>query len=135
RIGDVLARLPLDRVWEVHLAGLEFAHGHWLDAHAGGIDDELIAIAGEVVVSLPNVGAILFEISSDRLADFGERGLLREMERLHRLWEQTRPGSPAKTALGRSFAETQLPEPKAWERLIASRMLPEHDRPSGGEGE
>ena len=28
KIGDVLANLPLERIWEVHLAGIEFAHGH-----------------------------------------------------------------------------------------------------------
>ena len=43
RSAMYLAKLPLERVWEVHLAGIEFAHGHWLDAHSGGIDPELAA--------------------------------------------------------------------------------------------
>ena len=65
-IHDVLVRLPFERVWEVHLAGLEFAHGHWLDAHSNEIDDELVDIASDVVADLPNLGAIIFEIAPDR---------------------------------------------------------------------
>ena len=79
-IGDVLEELPLERVWEMHLAGIEFAHGHWLDAHSGAIDPDLAALAREVVPSLPNLGAIIFEIAPDRLAGFGAAALLREME-------------------------------------------------------
>ncbi len=129
RISDVLADLPLERVWEVHFAGLEFAHGHWLDAHAGGIDDELIAIAEEVIPGLPNLGAILFEVSSDRLPSFGERGLLREMEKLHRLWDSNHPATLTRAAARRSFAEPAAPTPEEWERLIASHLLPADDRP------
>ena len=69
-IHDVLVRLPFERVWEVHLAGLEFAHGHWLDAHSNGIDDELVDIASDVVADLPNLGAIIFEIAPDRIDQF-----------------------------------------------------------------
>ena len=75
-IHDVLACLPLERVWEVHLAGLEFAHGHWLDAHSNAVDDELVEIASDVVADLPNLGAIIFEIAPDRVDRFGERNWL-----------------------------------------------------------
>jgi uncharacterized protein len=89
KIGDVLAELPLERVWEVHLAGIEFAHGYWLDAHSRGIDPELAGIAAEIVASLPNLGAIIFEIAPDRVSAFGAKAFLREMEMLHRLWDAT----------------------------------------------
>jgi uncharacterized protein (UPF0276 family) len=128
-ISEVLRSLPLERVWEVHLAGLEFAHGHWLDAHAGGIDGELIAIAAEVIASLPSLGALVFEIASDRLSDFGAKEFLQEMEKLHRLWEMNRTASPTKAAAQQPCAGSSFPSPEAWERLIAAHMLPADDRP------
>ena len=128
-LSDVLRSLPLERVWEIHLAGLEFAHDHWLDAHAGGIDADLIAIAAEVVSSLPNLGAITFEISSDRLSVFGAKEFLREIEKLHRLWERIPIASPAKVAAQQPRVGSPSPSPESWEELIAVHMLPVDDRP------
>jgi uncharacterized protein len=131
KIGDVLAKLPLERVWEVHLAGIEFAHGYWLDAHSRGIDPELAGIAAEIVASLPNLGAIIFEIAPDRVSGFGAKAFLRELETLHRLWDATPPvaAAPATVAAGPPFTGLASPTPDAWERLIADRMLPAGDRP------
>jgi len=133
KIGDVLSKLPLERVWEVHLAGIEFAHGHWLDAHSGGIDPELAGIAAEIVASLPNLGAIIFEIASDRVSRFGSTAFLREMEILHRLWDTKPPvlAAPATVAAQPPFTELGAPTPEAWERFIADRMLPAGHRPAG----
>src|SRR3546814_256555 len=33
-VDDVLATLPLERVWEIHLAGGDAVDGYWLDAHS-----------------------------------------------------------------------------------------------------
>jgi uncharacterized protein (UPF0276 family) len=132
KIDDVLARLPLERVWEVHLAGLEFAHGHWLDAHSNGIDPELAEFALDVVANLPNVGAIVFEISPDRTAAFGAKAFLKEMEKLNRLWDAVRDVPVATPRAQQHFAGSQTPSPEEWERLIAKQMLPQRDRPSDG---
>ncbi len=131
-IGDVLAKLPLDRVWEVHLAGAQYAHGHWLDAHSGAIDPELVAIAADIVAELPNLGAIIFEIAPDRVVNFGAAAFLREMETLHRLWEKTRPDSITSATVAPRSPSTAIAgiSPAAWERLIAIRMLPACHRPS-----
>ncbi|ADV80864.1 DUF692 family multinuclear iron-containing protein [Terriglobus saanensis] len=131
-VRDVVRSLPPERIWEVHLAGLEFAHGHWLDAHAGGIDEDVIAIAAEVVASLPNLGALVFEISPDRLANFGEKGFLREMEKLHRLWEKNRTVPAAKASPQTLWVSSSSPSPESWEKLIAARMLPTDDQSHDG---
>jgi uncharacterized protein (UPF0276 family) len=132
RIHDVLARLPFERVWEVHLAGLEFAHGHWLDAHSNGIDDELVDIASDVVADLPNLGAIIFEIAPDRIGRFGETSLLLEMEKVHRLWDRagsaTRCTPTTKGSALQPLAEPVAPSPEDWERILANRMLQPGDR-------
>jgi uncharacterized protein (UPF0276 family) len=124
-IEDVIARLPLERVWEVHLAGIEFAHGYWLDAHCGAIDPELTELAAEIIPGLPNLGAIIFEMAPDRVPIFGGKALLHEIETLHRLWDTTRSSVPAAPVVSRQhLAQDSAPTPEAWERWLANRMLP-----------
>jgi uncharacterized protein len=131
KINDVLAKLPLDRVWEVHLAGAEFAHGHWLDAHCGRIDPDLAMIAADILPDLPNLGTIIFEISPDHFSAFGPTAFLQEMETLHRLWAKTRP-APAAARTPKapvpSIATLRV-TPEQWEQQIAFRMLPPSYRP------
>jgi uncharacterized protein len=137
-IHDVLACLPLERVWEVHLAGLEFAHGTWLDAHSNGVDDDLVAIASDLVANLPNLGAIIFEIAPDRLDRFGERNWLTEIEKVQRLWDRSR-GAVRREASGKetgpwAFAGPTAPSPEDWERTLAKRMLqPQGRSPANAE--
>jgi len=114
KISEVIAQLPLERVWEVHLAGVEMERGYWVDAHSRGVDPELAAIVGEVVGSLPNLGAIIFELAPDRVAGFGPTEILKEMETLHRLWERV----PA-----RKNETPSKMTPEIWEQVIAERML------------
>ena len=143
KIDETLAKLPLERVWEVHLAGATFAHGYWLDAHSGGIDDGLADVAATIIPDLPNLGAIIFEMAPDRLTRFGANAFLREMERVSRLWEAARPPAPRARQGPRPFASEHAsgfdaaPSPEAWERLLAAHMLPDRERPSqavGGKG-
>jgi uncharacterized protein (UPF0276 family) len=132
KIGDVLATIPLERVWEVHLAGMTFAYGHWLDAHSGGIDPDLAEIAEEFIASLPNLGAIVFEISPDHVSAFGAKAFLRQIETLHRLWAS----APSVVSAAPVNAQPLLsglhpaPTPEEWERFIADRMLPRSHRPA-----
>jgi hypothetical protein len=123
-VAAVVERLPLDRVWEVHLAGSEYVGGYWLDAHCGGIDPALAAMAADIIPDLPNLGAVIFEISGQRYPEFGPAAFLREMETLQGLWARSKP------APGRVSRETEprvetpsRVRPLEWERWIAERML------------
>jgi len=40
-VDDFVAEIPLERVWEVHLAGGFEMDGYWLDAHSGALPDPL----------------------------------------------------------------------------------------------
>lgn len=138
RIVDVVAKLPLERVWEVHLAGLELERGYWVDAHSRGIDPDLAALAGDVISSLPNLGAIIFELAPDRVSTFDATAYLREMETLNLLWEKVpRPvANPPRTTF-EAVSNTSPTEaishmtPEVWESVIAHRMLPASDGPAG----
>jgi len=95
-LDELLDELPLERVWEVHLAGGERVDGIWLDAHSGLVDDDLLAIAARVVPRLPSLRAIVFEIVPEYLLERGigtaeVRSMLGD---LHRLWDRRRTRTP-----------------------------------------
>ena len=130
-IDSVLKKLPLERVWEVHVAGAEFEHGYWLDAHSGALDPDLAAAAGDVIAHLPNLGAVIFEIAPDWFARFGEVAFLREMETINRLWETPRRTTTLARPKPRKADTMAAPQSAEWERWLARRFLPTDDRPLG----
>ena len=84
---DFLAQLPLDRVWEVHLAGGMEIDDYWLDAHSGAIAEPLFEIAQKVIPTLPNLRAIIFEIFPAYVQSVGLSLVRSQIERLHELWD------------------------------------------------
>jgi uncharacterized protein (UPF0276 family) len=137
KVADVVAKIPLERVWEVHLAGLELEGGFWVDAHSRGIDPDLVAIARDIISDLPNVGAIVFELAPDRVSSFGEIAYLKQMETLNLLWERA-PRGPLnrQDSVIQAVSDTRPTPivddgtPEIWERVIARQMLPLPDRPA-----
>jgi uncharacterized protein (UPF0276 family) len=90
-MAQALAQLPLERVWEIHFAG-GMKHGrYWLDAHSGGIPDEVIDVAAGLIPRLSRLGALVFEILPEHLANLGLDGVRMQIERLHGLWRLRPP--------------------------------------------
>jgi uncharacterized protein (UPF0276 family) len=131
--------LPLERVWEVHLAGGMELDGFWLDAHSGAIPDALYAIAEQVIPKLPNLGAIIFEIFPSFVPIVGLDLVEDQIHRLHALW-QSRPLGVARLATTSSRTVVQTTEmhladdeqetPDAWERALGALVT---DQPTEGE--
>jgi hypothetical protein len=101
RLDEVLGSLPLDRVWEVHIAGGQQQGRFYLDAHSNLVPSDLMAIAAEVLPDLHTVGAFIFEIMTDYLAPNGIKtaDLIEQLEAMHRVWTmrghlQTSPQTP-----------------------------------------
>jgi uncharacterized protein (UPF0276 family) len=88
---DALKRIPLEQVWEVHLAGGMKLGTYWLDAHSGGVPEPVMELAAEVLPQLPNVGALIFEILPEHLPNLGIDGVCRQLEALHALWKLRSP--------------------------------------------
>lgn len=86
-VAEYLSQLPLERVWEVHVAGGTEFRGYWLDAHTGAIPDELIALAEVVLPRLRNLRALIFEMVPTDLLALGIDGARDQLERLHVLWK------------------------------------------------
>lgn len=98
-LQDFVGQLDLDRVIEVHVAGGREMDGFWLDAHSGALPSELIGPATDIIASLPNLRAIVFEVypafadgDDDKVGDDALRPIL---EQVRELWEsrQTEPAA------------------------------------------
>jgi uncharacterized protein len=86
-VAGFCASLPLERVWELHLAGGEDYRGFRLDAHSGLIEPALMEMAIELVPSLPSLRAIIFELMPAFASRVGLSAIRRQLERLNDLWE------------------------------------------------
>src|SRR5690554_793315 len=112
-VDEVLSALPLERIWEIHLAGGDAVDGYWLDAHSGPVPEALIELCRSWVPRLPNLKSMVFEIIPDYLAakDIGIDELLNQLSAIRDAWE-TR---------GSRVAPTPRPAPAG---DVASASLP-----------
>ena len=125
--------LPLERVWEVHLAGGMELDGFWLDAHSGAIPDALYSVAEQLIPRLPNLGAIIFEIFPSFVPVVGLDLVEEQIHRLHALWRRRAPlvtqpsvGQSLPIVVsspGVSVASQDAEMPDAWERALGSLVI------------
>lgn len=123
-VAEVLAELPLHRVWEVHLAGGQELDRYWLDAHCGPVPGPVLDLAADVLPALPNVKAVLFELIPDYLAagrvEIPE--LLDQITVIQELWatRTRRPSSPTRGPAHRPAATAVTPDPSRWEQVLGA---------------
>ena len=131
-IGAFLDEIPLERVVELHLAGGEALDGYWLDAHSGPAQDELLALAADLMPHLPNLRAITFEMMGEALGSgrcTPER-LRQELATLRTLWARRRtrhdptPARPRIRPRARPApAWPPPPTPADWEDTVCALAL------------
>jgi hypothetical protein len=124
-LDEVLAALPLERVWEVHLAGGMMLDGYYLDAHADVIAAPLIEIARQVICRLPNIGALLFEILPGYVPQIGIDRVREQVTIMAELW-RLRP--PQRLAVERrptnvGSAACSRDDVSEWEHELGSLCL------------
>ena len=125
-LDDFLEEIPLDRVWEVHLAGGFEMKGFWLDAHSGPIPEPLLETSKNVIPRLPNLRAITFEVFPSFIPGLGIKAIQKEMEKLKELWQLRETQRPAKLVVRRfhSFSESPgSPTPVEWELALGSLVI------------
>lgn len=106
-VDDFLSLIPLDRVWEVHLAGGFETDGYYLDAHVGPIDPELLALAARVVPTLPRVRAVIYEAVPASLAEQGVAGLRDVLASMHRIVDLPAAVAPPRPAAAPASTPTR----------------------------
>lgn len=120
-VADALARIPLERVWEIHLAGGMEMAGYWLDAHSGAVPPEVMEIAAGLIPRLANLGALIFELLPEHLPGMGLDGVQRQMEGLQELWRLRRQHVIHAPALRRGAAQAtpaDIAEVAQWEAAL-----------------
>lgn len=127
RVADVLVRLPLNQVWEVHLAGGMPLSGYWLDAHSGLVPEPLMEFAAEVIPRLPNLGALMFEVLPEHVPTVGLDGVRDQLDALRALWELRPPRTLRnitfpKPRLTREPDANDLDEVRAWETALVDAV-------------
>lgn len=126
-VDEFLAQIPLDRVWELHLAGGFEMDGFWLDAHSGAIPDALMEIVTRIMPGLPNVKAVIFEIFPSFVSTVGLDAIRHQIEKLHELWDGRRRGVwpqvnyPVQRQT--SVNTNERPSPAAWERALGALVI------------
>ncbi|MGB9377000.1 MAG: DUF692 family multinuclear iron-containing protein [Mycobacteriales bacterium] len=127
RVSDVLEQLPLDRVWEVHLAGGMPLAGYWLDAHSGLVPEPLMELAADVMARLSNVGALLFEILPEHVPTVGLDGVHRQLVALRQLWD-LRPSRTVRVPVQPHRQSAEQPDSRdvaavaAWETALVGAL-------------
>ncbi len=121
-----LSQLPLDRVWEVHLAGGLDRRGYWLDAHSGGLDPELLALAADVLPRLPELRAVVYEIMPEFVSLDGRDVLRPDLEAVQRLVAEARTH---RTRRERRWRPRRVGRGA---RVAGHRAAPGAVRPAGG---
>jgi uncharacterized protein len=132
-INDFVASIPVDRVWEVHVAG-GTEHGEfWLDAHAGPIPPALVELAENVIPKLPNLRAIIYEISPSYLPVVGLDVVRDQLRIIRALWQWraahrsigTSPVRHGKAVVDRAenHNDKSGPTPAIWEDTLAAAVV------------
>lgn len=133
-VEEFLAAIPLERVWEVHLAGGYEFEGYWLDAHSGEVPAGVMALAERVLPTLPNLRALVLEVFPTFLSLVGLERVAAELERIRALYERVRRSSsaeavrsaaaPGPDADGSAVVDADMSiEPADWEQALGATVL------------
>jgi uncharacterized protein (UPF0276 family) len=129
RVMDFVAALPLERVWEVHLAGGFERRGYWLDSHSGAIPAAVREIAATVLPQLPNLRALVYELFPQYLPVVGLDLVRRQIEACRTLWDRRLQRRAAAARSARRIAPAPAPKrdagpaPEAWEDALAALVV------------
>ena len=119
-LADYVEQIPVERVWEIHVAGGYSHRGFWLDAHSGTVPADLMELAARIIPRLPNLKAIVFELFPSYFPKIGESAFRPQLEALHRLWDRRNTSAPARSCARRDPAVADpAPSPVEWERTLA----------------
>jgi uncharacterized protein (UPF0276 family) len=80
--GEFVAQLPLDRIWEIHVAGGIEYQGFWLDAHSGPVPLPVLRLLATLAPRLPNLRIVNLEIVPEYVTAMGIDAVRAELAQL-----------------------------------------------------
>ncbi|HVS00145.1 MAG TPA: DUF692 family protein [Thermoanaerobaculia bacterium] len=138
-VEEFLDHIPLERVWEVHLAGGFEHRGYWLDSHSGPVQEPLLELVRRILPRLPHLRALIFELFPAYVARVGLDFFRPQLEELQRLWDLcgtrvTPVHVPARSYFGPEESDDPQPSPREWEDTLGALVVGRSpDKPLGAE--
>ena len=86
-VYDLLERIPLDRVVEIHVAGGDEADGFVLDSHSGAVPEPVWSLLECVLPRAPHVCAVVFEALESHFPRIGVPMMRDQLTRLRETWD------------------------------------------------
>ena len=137
-VSDVVDSLPLERVWEIHLAGGMALGDYYLDAHSDLVSGALLEIAAKVVARLPNLGALIYEVAPGFVAEIGLDAIRAQLPRLNALWQLRPAVSVTVPSVDEPVSRPgDRPDPGDvldWERVLGTLAIGHETKDAGGTG-
>ena len=87
---EVIDRMPLDRVLEVHIAGGSWHNGFWMDAHDGRVPEQVWKLLEYTLPRTPNVGGVVFEMLEEHATRLGAQAIEEELGKAREIWQLRR---------------------------------------------
>ncbi|HEX4810891.1 MAG TPA: DUF692 family multinuclear iron-containing protein [Bryobacteraceae bacterium] len=85
-------RMPLDRVFEIHVAGGSWRGGFLMDAHDGRVPDAVWELLEYTLPRAPKVAGVVFEMLEEHALRLGFRTIEQELRRAGEIWRRYRLG-------------------------------------------
>jgi uncharacterized protein len=130
---EFMRQIPLDRVWEIHLAGGSEYDGYWLDSHSGEIPVPLVDLLTQIIPNLPNLKAIIFELFPSYLLNLGLEVVCSQLKLLHKLWNLRSLADTSRTYSNNNLVHYQrnsnqftgyyYPTPSEWENVLGGLVI------------
>lgn len=130
-LREFISQIPLDRIWELHVAGGQMREGFYIDSHSGRIQEDLFETAEWLIPQLSNLGAIIFEVFPDYLDGIGEKAVQEDLERLNRYWDKRGKALQRPTIVNRQKVNEEIAynpiSPAEWEDALAALVTGQVD--------
>jgi uncharacterized protein len=92
---EVINRLPLDRVIEIHVAGGSWRDGFWMDAHDGRVPEPVWKLLDYVLPIAPKVGGVVFELLEEYAVRLGTAAIENELRTAWHIWSSHKTAQKA----------------------------------------
>ncbi len=126
-VQEFINQVNPERIIQIHLAGGFNYQGYYLDAHSGISNDEVFSIVEKIVMTLPNLKAIIFEMLPDYLNYVSEGDIRKQLERMKSIWDKRgakkKKDLPA-TPIAKNDALVKfIPKVEDWEKTLGSLAI------------
>ena len=122
-VEEFLSQIPLERVWELHIAGGFEMDGYWLDAHSGAIPEDLVEQTRNLLPRLPNLQAVVFEMFPSFLPSVGLDVVADQLRTLQSLRASASATTPALQPNSPPLPTSAGISPQDWEAALGALAI------------